>query len=62
MRVVARGDSIKTWLNDELRADLRDSLTRRGFIALQVHGIGGDKTKESLTVAFRNLRLRPLSE
>jgi hypothetical protein len=62
LRVEARGDSIKTWLNDELRADLRDSLTRRGFIALQVHGVGGDKSKENLTVAFRNLRLRPLSE
>ncbi len=60
LRIVADGPSIKTWLNDELRADLTDSATPSGFIALQVHGIGEDAGKAGLEAAFRNIRLREL--
>ena len=59
-RVEARGDSIKTWINDVPAADLHDSATAKGFIALQVHAIGKDKTKEGLEVRFRNVRLQEL--
>ncbi len=59
LRVEAVGDTIKTWLNDEPRADFRDDLTPRGFIALQVHGVG-DKT-DKLQVRWRNIHLRELS-
>ena len=59
VRVVCRGDSIKTWLNDVPAADLKDGLTPSGFIALQVHGVG-DKT-EPLEVRWRNIRIRELS-
>jgi hypothetical protein len=55
-RIEAIGDSIKTWVNGELRADLTDDMTPSGFIALQVHSVG-DKT-EPLTVRWRNLRIQ----
>jgi len=61
LRIEARGDLIKTWLNNVPRAEIRDSLTPRGLIGLQVHGVGGDKKKEGLEVRFRNIRLQPLA-
>jgi hypothetical protein len=57
-RIECSGDSIKTWLNGVPAADLRDSVTPSGFIALQVHGVK-DK-KEPLEVRFRNLRIKEL--
>jgi hypothetical protein len=59
-RVVAVGDSIKTWLNGVPAADLKDSMTPRGFIALQVHGIGN--RDEALEVRWRNIRLKNLDK
>ncbi len=55
-RVVAIGDSIKTWINGTPAADLVDSMTSRGFIALQVHGVG--KREEALQVRWRNIRIQ----
>lgn len=60
VKVEAKGDRIKTWLNGELRTDLRDDMTARGFIGLQVHGVG-DK-KEPMTVMWRNIRIQELEE
>lgn len=60
IRVEAKGPSIKTWLNGELRAEIQDSVTLRGLIALQVHGVGKDPAKENLPVQWRNIRLRKL--
>ena len=57
-RIECRGNSIKTWLNGVAAADLEDSVTPRGFIGLQVHGVG--KRKEPLEVRFRNLRIKEL--
>jgi hypothetical protein len=57
-RIECRGDSIKTWLNGVPAADLKDGLTPRGFIALQVHGVG-DKT-DPLEVRWRNVRIQEL--
>lgn len=55
-RIVCRGDSLKTWINGVPAADLQDSMTPKGFIALQVHS-----AKESgLKVMWRNLRIREL--
>jgi len=56
LRIECRGPSIKTWLNGVPAADLKDSLTASGFIALQVHGVG--KKEEPMEVRFRNLRIR----
>jgi hypothetical protein len=61
LRIVARGPSIKTWLNGEPRAEITDSLTPRGLIGLQVHGVGSDTNKIGLKVRFRNVRIRPVA-
>jgi hypothetical protein len=57
-RIECKGDSIKTWLNGVAAAEIKDSLTPKGFIGLQVHGVG--KRTEPLEVRFRNLRLKEL--
>jgi hypothetical protein len=57
VRVEAKGASLKTWLNGTPCADLKDSATPRGFIALQVHGIGKDKEKDGTQVRWRNLKI-----
>lgn len=58
LRVECRGDSIKTTLNGVPAADLKDGVTRSGFIALQVHGVGAKA--EPMEVRFRKVRLREL--
>ena len=40
VRIEAIGSTIRTWLNGVQCANLIDDLTPKGFIALQVHGIG----------------------
>ncbi len=60
IRIVANGPSIKTWLNGEPRASLTDSLTPRGVIGLQVHGVGNDAKKVGLKINFRSIRLREI--
>lgn len=57
-RIECRGGSIKTWLNGVPAADLKDSLTRSGFIALQVHAVG--KETQPREARFRNLRIKEL--
>jgi hypothetical protein len=56
-RVEAIGDSIKTWVNGVPAADLVDSLTLSGFIALQVHSTRSPEPKQ---VMWRNLRIKDL--
>jgi hypothetical protein len=57
-RVEAIGDRIRTWINGVDAADLVDSMTIQGFIALQVHGIG--KRTDTMEVRWRNLRIQDL--
>jgi hypothetical protein len=57
-RIECRGDSIKTWINGVPAADLKDSVTPSGFIALQVHAVG--KESEPREVRFRNIRIKEL--
>ena len=61
IRVEAIGDSIKTWLNGTACAAIKDSMTLRGFIALQVHGIGADASKQGTQVRWRKLRITDLT-
>ena len=56
-RIEAIGTTFKTWVNDVPTAHLSDTMTREGFIALQVHSIGRDKSKEGVTVQWRNIRI-----
>jgi hypothetical protein len=60
VRVECNGNSIKTWLNGEPRADFTDDMTAEGFIALQVHGIGGNEAAAGTMVQWRNLMIREL--
>jgi hypothetical protein len=59
VRVEAVGDSIKTFLNGEPRAVLKDSMTPRGIIGLQVHSIG-NKEHAGTQVRWRNLKITDL--
>jgi hypothetical protein len=58
-RVKAKGDRIQTWVNGKKIEDIKtpDSY-KKGFIGLQVHGVGG--RKDPLQVRWRNLYLRKL--
>ena len=58
VRVAAIGDSIKTWLNGVPAADLVDSMTLRGFVGLQVHGVG--RRTDSVSVSWRRLQIKDL--
>ena len=60
VKVRCQGDHIQTWLNGIARADFKDSLTRHGVIALQVHGVGDREDAIGTTVQWRNLRIREL--
>ena len=61
-RIECRGDSIKTWINGVPAADLTDSMTPEGFIALQVHGVGGDEKKVCKQVKWRNVKIMELED
>lgn len=61
-KVVAKGPHIQTWINGVPAADYKDedkeAFIPKGFIALQVHGVGPEtKTKE---VRWKNLKLTVL--
>ncbi len=57
-RIEAVGDHIVTYLNGVKAADLRDSLTARGFIGLQVHAT----RTPGLKVRWKNIRIKVLDE
>jgi hypothetical protein len=61
-RVLAKGKSIKTWINGVAVADTVDEKSKMssGFIGLQVHGIR--KGTGPYEVRWRNLRLRELAK
>ena len=77
LRIMAKGPRIQTWVNRHLIEDLVNEEVykthKRGFIALQVHGINqndparpvhagrGITTSQPLIVKWRNIRVRPLS-
>jgi hypothetical protein len=59
-RVVAKGESIKTWVNGVPVADLVDKTTnmKSGFIGLQVHGV--PKGTGPYEVRWRNIQIREI--
>lgn len=60
-RIECKGDHIQTWINGVKAADLKDGLTLRGIIALQVHAIGdGKKKAPGEEVRWRNIRIKEL--
>ena len=54
-RIACVGDSIKTWVNGVQIVDIKDDMTKSGFIGLQVHSFRGDPPA---SVWWRNLRIR----
>jgi hypothetical protein len=59
LTVACVGDTIKTWLNGVEGANLRDSKTPIGFLALEVNRGAAEGTLEA---RFKNLRLVPLDQ
>ena len=57
-RIECIGNSIRTWLNGIPVAYVIDDMTPEGFIALQVHSIGNDKSKEGHQIKWRNIRIK----
>jgi hypothetical protein len=57
-RIEAIGDTIRTWINGVMCANLVDGETASGFIALQVHEVGNDPEKISKKVRWRNIRIK----
>lgn len=57
IRVEAIGNTIRTWLNGQMAANLVDDMTASGFIGLQVHSIG-DEALAGAEVRWRNLRIK----
>ncbi|MCM4168798.1 hypothetical protein KCTC52924_02491 [Arenibacter antarcticus] len=55
-RIEAIGDTIKTWINGVAAAYLIDDKTASGFIALQVHSIGKNKT-EGTPIIWKNIKI-----
>ena len=55
-RIECKGDSIKTWINDIPCVDLRDGMTLRGIIGLQVHAVGNNDP--AYKVSWRNIRIK----
>ena len=58
-RIECRGDHFQTWLNGVACADLHDSMTAKGFIGLQVHGVGDHEAP--LRVRWKNIMLTDLA-
>lgn len=52
-RVEAIGNSIKTWINGVMCANLMDAVDNSGFIAFQVHGINADENPAAVGVKVR---------
>ena len=59
-RIECKGDRIRMWINDVPCVDLRDGMTHRGIIGLQVHGVG--KKAGPYEVRWRNLRIQAEDE
>ncbi|MES2850019.1 MAG: DUF1080 domain-containing protein, partial [Bacteroidota bacterium] len=56
-RIECIRNSTRTWINNIPAAYLIDSITTKGFIALQVHSIGDDD-KAGRQVRWRNIRIQ----
>jgi len=57
-RIEAIGNTLRTWINGVMCANLVDDMTASGFIALQVHGVYGDAEKVGKKVRWRNIRIK----
>ena len=60
-RIVAKGSNIKVWINGSLVSDLTDEKIYqshpKGFLGLQVHGVG---KRGPFSVAWKNIKIKEL--
>lgn len=56
-RIECRGNEIRTWVNGVPTAHLVDTALPKGFIALQVHGIGKNAADENKHIYWKNIRI-----
>lgn len=52
------GNETKTWVNGVAVADVIDTLDQKGFIGLQVHGIGNKAHLDGKKVYFKNITIQ----
>ncbi|MFI1745213.1 3-keto-disaccharide hydrolase [Thalassobellus sediminis] len=57
-RIEAIGNHIRTWINGIQCANLIDSETATGFIALQVHSIGSKNEDAGKKIRWKNIRIK----
>jgi hypothetical protein len=57
-RIECQGEQPTTWINGVKAAELKDGLTPRGIIGLQVHGIGKKEPGEE--IRWRAIRIKEL--
>ena len=57
-RIEAIGDTMRTWINGIMCADLVDDMTHSGFIALQVHTIGDNPELAGNKVQWKDIRIK----
>jgi hypothetical protein len=55
-RIECKGSHIQTFINGVKAADVSDSMTQKGIIGLQVHGIG--KKAPGDEIRWRNIRIQ----
>jgi hypothetical protein len=58
IRMECIGNEMRTWINGIAVADVIDTVDSRGFIGLQVHGIGDKAELGGKKVYFKNLRIQ----
>ena len=56
-RIEAIGNTMRVWINGIPTAHLVDNMTPKGFIALQVHGIGKNE-QEGKEIRWKNIRIQ----
>lgn len=61
-RIEAIGPNFKVSVNGVQTAELKDEMTRTGFIALQVHSVGNDAAKIGKQVRWKNIMITELPE
>jgi hypothetical protein len=56
-RIECRGNEMRTWVNGVPTTHLVDTALPKGFIALQVHGIGKNAADDNKNIYWKNIRL-----
>ena len=57
-RIEAIGNSLRIWINGVNCSNVVDDVDAKGFIGLQVHGIGNNQDRVGSEVRWRNIRIK----